>query len=443
MPELGEKNEVMEKHKEHGPNVNCHESRPTIFTNGHHKPVHKFNDAHNHCGAPYFIRRAQSHQSHREIAQRSADTLPAHNTPTSHHDPSLQSPINTAQPQRKTRSEHDSPTLAASTFTAPASAAPPYSVTVPPLAADAYSYSPFESQTSPLRTNSLLPDKIPEHWFTTYDHANEFGPPSHNETLNIDWSKYGFGHDIDPVSPTCNSNSHATGSTMLSNPNLTEALRNNPIPSYTHSLDYINHKDPNTSSSNLSDVDQAVHRPQASRTISHTSLDMPSSHEDTESHRVSTGSSHFSAPYLNTLSGDFDDLDIDRFIEIEKRKRLNGHSYTYASHSQQQQYTPPESDRVDKEYADPIRAYSVTTNPSGVEHSFSISEAQQLAHPAHIMLPEESLASQQYDENHRYPGEALSIRSSQTAFVDPMWSEAQTMEKFLADDSIEDEQWAR
>lgn len=430
----------MEKHKEHGPNVNYHESKPTIFTNGHHKPVHKFNDAHNHCGAPYFIRRAQSHQNHREIAQRSADSLSAHNTPTSHHESPLHNPPNTTRAQRKTRSEHDSPTLAATTFPGPAATS--YGVVVPPLAPDAYSYSPFDSHISPSGDNSLLPDKIPDHWFTTYAHANEFGPPSHNETLKIDWSKYGFGTDVEPASPSCNLNGHATGNTMLSNPNFTEALLNNPIPSYTQSLNYLNHTDPNMSSGNLSDVDNAMHRPQTSRTISHTSLDMPSSHEDTESHRLSTSSSHFSAPYLNTLSGDFDDLDIDRFIETEKRKRLTGNPHPYVG-PPQQQFTPPESDRVDHELSDPIRAYSITTNPTGVEHSFSILEAQQLAHPEQVLSRGKSAADQQYNENPSHAGEALSVRSSQTAFMDPMWSEAQTVEEFLADDSIEDEQWAR
>lgn len=157
---------------------------------------------------------------------------------------------------------------------------------------------------------------------------------------------------------------------------------------------------------------------------------------------MSTSSSHFSAPYLNTLSGDFDDLDIDRFIETEKRKRLTGNPHPYVGHPQQQ-FTPPESDRVDHELSDPIRAYSITTNQTGVEHSFSISEAQQLAHPGQILSRGKSSADQQYNGTPSHAGEALSVRSSQTAFVDPMWSEAQTVEEFLADDSIEDEQWAR
>ena len=36
-------------------NMNSHESKATVFTNGHHKPVHKFNDAHNQLGAPYKV----------------------------------------------------------------------------------------------------------------------------------------------------------------------------------------------------------------------------------------------------------------------------------------------------------------------------------------------------------------------------------------------------
>lgn len=89
----------------------------TVFTNGHHKPVHKYNDAAHKCGAPYKIPIPHSIHGNSDVARRSVDHLPLTNTleqPPSQ----LQESISSAQQEvRLVRSEHGSPEQrAASTF---------------------------------------------------------------------------------------------------------------------------------------------------------------------------------------------------------------------------------------------------------------------------------------------------------------------------------------
>src|SRR5271154_5227425 len=130
-------------------NMNSHESKTTIFTNGHHKPVHKINDAHNHCGAPYKIpNKSHNIHGHREIAQRSTDSLPLTKMSlTSHETSPLHEPFTSApQPVRKVKSEHGSPDLKAIPDSAIGCR---QGMIIPPLDPNAYSYSPFDNNNSP------------------------------------------------------------------------------------------------------------------------------------------------------------------------------------------------------------------------------------------------------------------------------------------------------
>ena len=81
----------------------------TVFTNGHHKPVHKYNDAAHKCGAPYKIPIPHSIHGNADVARRSVDHLPL--TKTLEQAPSqLQESISSAQQEvRLVRSEHGSP----------------------------------------------------------------------------------------------------------------------------------------------------------------------------------------------------------------------------------------------------------------------------------------------------------------------------------------------
>ncbi|KAL9009719.1 MAG: hypothetical protein Q9173_005278 [Seirophora scorigena] len=85
------------------------ESSLTHFTNGHHKPIHKHNDAHNKLGAPYKIPIPHSIKGNKDIASKSSDSLPLGKSLDYTASP-LQDTRTSAQQQvRQVKSEHGSP----------------------------------------------------------------------------------------------------------------------------------------------------------------------------------------------------------------------------------------------------------------------------------------------------------------------------------------------
>lgn len=85
------------------------ESSLTHFTNGHHKPLHKHNDAHNKLGAPYKIPIPHSIKGNQDIASKSSDSLPL-GKPLDCAPSPLQDTISSAQQEvRQVKSEHGSP----------------------------------------------------------------------------------------------------------------------------------------------------------------------------------------------------------------------------------------------------------------------------------------------------------------------------------------------
>lgn len=89
------------------------ETSLTVFTNGHHKPVHKLNDSAHHCGIPYKIPIPHSvpgnSETVKESARRSTDSLPLPRT-MEQAPKQLQESISSAQQEvRLVRSEHGSP----------------------------------------------------------------------------------------------------------------------------------------------------------------------------------------------------------------------------------------------------------------------------------------------------------------------------------------------
>jgi hypothetical protein len=87
----------------------------TIFTNGHHKPVHKHNNMAHKCGLPYVVPRAHSIHgpSPAGMANRSVDNLPHTSTIDALHSDShiKDSMVSAQQEQRMVKSEHGSPLL--------------------------------------------------------------------------------------------------------------------------------------------------------------------------------------------------------------------------------------------------------------------------------------------------------------------------------------------
>lgn len=442
--------------KSTGPNVNQHDSKPITIgsiTNGHHKPQHKFNDAHNHCGAPYRIpSRSNSHHGHghRELAQRSTDSLPLPNRNVVHHESPLHNVLSAAQTQRQIRSEHNSPLLAPTS-----NPGIPLQFEIPPLDPNAYGYTPSDAQSPGFRPAPHLPAEIPDHWFTSYDDAHQEGPPAVPELAYIDWSNYGFGNT--PM---------GSNTPQLPSPGPMKSmfgdLTNSQPLSYANSMEHLNQalgSGFNTSSGDLSEVDELPtnFRPPPFRTISTASGDLSSAGatEDEQSHRYSNASSYFGTPAGNALAKDVEDLDIDKFIA--EKSQMNKHSMAFhqsmmmSPDYQQQQFqpqlqpqyqqpTPPQSQHQMSTPPESITGFSITAHPSPPEPTeytapYSIQQAQAQAHMR---------ANNQYFQPKVLPR----TFSNPETFDDPILYTADTnydghTTTFGLDDPQEEEQWAR
>lgn len=87
----------------------------TVFTNGHHKPVHKHNDSAHKCGLPYKIPIPHSVPGN-DAARRSTDSLPLIRKKEETHSQLHDSISSAQQDVRRVRSEHGSPERSAARF---------------------------------------------------------------------------------------------------------------------------------------------------------------------------------------------------------------------------------------------------------------------------------------------------------------------------------------
>ena len=87
----------------------------TVFTNGHHKPVHKHNDSAHKCGLPYKIPIPHSVPGN-DTARRSTDSLPLIRKKEEAHSQLHDSISSAQQDVRRVRSEHGSPERSAARF---------------------------------------------------------------------------------------------------------------------------------------------------------------------------------------------------------------------------------------------------------------------------------------------------------------------------------------
>lgn len=85
------------------------ENTLTVFTNGHHKPVHKHNDSAHNCGLPYKIPIPHSIHGNADVARRSTDSLPLIRKREEAHSQLQESFVSAQQEPRRVRSEHGSP----------------------------------------------------------------------------------------------------------------------------------------------------------------------------------------------------------------------------------------------------------------------------------------------------------------------------------------------
>lgn len=143
------------------------ETSLTVFTNGHHKPVHKLNDSAHHCGIPYKIPIPHSvpgnSDSVKESARRSTDSLPLPRT-MEQAPKQLQESICSAQQEvRLIKSEHGSPKPRA---------LPRYEGIDGPLTPLDLSYPGFNhGMPSPIPDEYNYPTKGYEPYFTSQDEA--------------------------------------------------------------------------------------------------------------------------------------------------------------------------------------------------------------------------------------------------------------------------------
>ena len=91
------------------------ENSLTVFTNGHHKPVHKNNDSAHKCGLPYKIPIPHSVPGN-DAARRSTDSLPLIKKKEEAHSQLHDSITSAQQDVRRVRSEHGSPERSTARF---------------------------------------------------------------------------------------------------------------------------------------------------------------------------------------------------------------------------------------------------------------------------------------------------------------------------------------
>ncbi len=151
------------------------ENSLTVFTNGHHKPVHKHNDSAHKCGLPYKIPIPHSVPGS-EYARRSTDSLPLIRKKEETHSQLHESISSAQQEVRLVRSEHGSPEPRPRSYT---------NGQVPPLDLPYRAYNETIGQFSDLGDYSQSPGG-----FDNYYTAEE-QPPVLSAGLSmppVDWS---------------------------------------------------------------------------------------------------------------------------------------------------------------------------------------------------------------------------------------------------------------
>ena len=414
--------------KLHHVNHNSHDPKATIFQNGHHKPVHKFNDIHNQC-APYKIPgRSNTVHGHREIAQRSTDSLPLTNTAKPHHESPLHTSVLAAE-ARKVKSEHNSPMLAP---TAMSNNGLTGDFQIPPFDPNSYGYSPFGStgnvtSEANLQQNPLIPENIPPHWFFTYDQAQEYGNA-------VDWNQYNFDSTDNLLAPNANENTFPSSQVPpLGIYNQFNTLNDTLPPS---SGDISEVEDYNTNS---------LSRPSVPRTMSQDASESFSSPPNDEvkpdNHRLSTASSYYNTPQANPYGVD-DASDIDEILRqaAAETQRMSIASSTNPLQQMQQSPSPynaiptSQAQRLSNATQPTPSSSPLNMSTMNPQHPFTIHEAQEMAHM------NQSMAQQKLG----MPS-MPSMPTASSMPEDPSWSVAPDLSDpaFVLDDEQEAEDWVR
>lgn len=361
------------------------ESKPTIFMNGHHKPVHKVNDIHNRVGAPYKIP-ARSHtiHSHLEYAQRSTDSLPLpKDLLGATCKPSYQCSVTSAPhpTRRRVKSEHGSPSLN-TLLMPPENLIPP--ICIPPYDPNAYSYSPFSvgspaaSSTGSAPWDGTFPEPFPDNYFVSYDTVNGIESPNSpagiaSDTTEVDWSTYNLPNGL----------INGTSSLMLPNGSAVPSVP----PSYASydGFSHLSHPGLTSSSGDISEVEDfiPITEPTSFQNSSPDALNDFASvggeeQPEPERYRLSSTSSYVGVPQSNMLTSEnLDSLDIDEYL-----KRAQAHSREIALQNQRMQQQQQQEQHQHQQSPAPSNMLGLFPQPvDPVQHALSVQEAQKYAHP--------------------------------------------------------------
>ena len=290
VPELGVNESTLHRTEPRKPRLVTAQSDDSlmVFANGHHKPVHKHNDAAHKCGLPYKIPRPHSIHGHSEVAQRSMDNLPLLRTSDEATLQLQESILSAQQDVRLVRSEHGTPEMrATANIDQSNDQLPPLDLSFPTLE---------DITSSPIHEDhSQQPSSGFESYFATPEEQ-----PVLSAGLNmpvVDWSAFDLPFD------------NRSFAALYSQP-----------PSYA-SFDHSNIGQPGlttSSSGEVSEVDdymaQALPSPGLPDNTQYTSN--ISGQADAESYRLSTASSYLSMPQTSLLASSIaDNLDIDAILQ--------------------------------------------------------------------------------------------------------------------------------
>ncbi|CAL3969393.1 hypothetical protein PZA11_006048 [Diplocarpon coronariae] len=273
----------------------------TVFTNGHHKPVHKHNNMASKCGLPYVIPRAHSinGSSPAGLANRSVDNLPHTNTIDALHSDShiKDSMVSAQQEQRMAKSEHGSP-----------------------LVSPQSNLEHLNSQLPPLDLTNI-PDNFnfmqPHDGFAVNDIEAPIFSAGLNSAGSIDWSHYD-GLDFNNDNFATSSYSQAASFTGFD-----FASTENPALTTTSTSGEISEVEDVVP---LSDIISA--RPTM---LNQYGSDFDNSDiGDVEGYRLSTASSYIGMNQAQMLASEnYDSLDMDAFL---KSVQTPGASHLHVSH---------------------------------------------------------------------------------------------------------------
>ncbi|PQE25444.1 copper fist dna binding domain protein [Rutstroemia sp. NJR-2017a BBW] len=267
------------------------ENNLTIFTNGHHKPVHKHNNMAHKCGMPYVVPRAHSihGQSPSSFANRSVDNLPHTSTIDALHSESQikDSIVSAQQEQRMVKSEHASPLLNSTT-----------------------TLDQLNGQLPPLDLSNLPTDYNNFYAFDAYGGAvPELEQPMFSAGMSaasIDWSLYD-GLDFNNDNFAASSYSQAASFngfdfSSIDQPALTTTSTSGEI---SEVEDFCGVTDNVPSLSNLANGNQYG-----------SDIDTSEFGGDVDSYRLSTASSYIGVPQMQMLaSNEIDVLGMDDFMK--------------------------------------------------------------------------------------------------------------------------------